>query len=130
MSEPATAPESDQDRTERHLAMLRRIGEIGMALLETVQQQAESETPPEPAALAGAFARLSRAVRQTIALESKLVEERRSREAQAAHTGGWSHLQDAVERQRKAQQAAKVRARVARAIEWEADSDAAEDLLA
>src|SRR5579862_904245 len=123
-------PESDEDRIERHLRMLRRMAEIGMDLLETVREQAQAEPPPDPVALGNAFARISRAVRQTMVLEAKIAEERRTRAAEAPRPTNYNPMLEAVERHRKEDRMAKVRARVAKAIQREAEANEVEDLAA
>ena len=79
------------ERRERHLRMLRELGEIGMTLARAVGQRALEEakaldqagaeaSSAEPAArksgpdLALVFTRLSRSVRQTLALEQRIAE--------------------------------------------------------
>ncbi len=91
----AIPPDPDQaERTARHSAMLRELAEIGMALARALGQQAlaalEAPAPeaPETAPPASsrsapvrpdpglAFARVARAVRQTIALEARIIADR------------------------------------------------------
>jgi hypothetical protein len=61
--------------------MLDRLAEIGMDLAETVRSCARGEATPEQAKafegvdLSLAFARIARAVRQTVALKAKLADE-------------------------------------------------------
>ncbi|HWK45577.1 MAG TPA: hypothetical protein VNT30_12710, partial [Stellaceae bacterium] len=77
------------ERTERHLRMLRRLAEIGMELAEAVGRQAleQAKVAPDQAAseptgtpqkagpdLGLVFTRISRAVRQTVALEARIAE--------------------------------------------------------
>ncbi|HWK45846.1 MAG TPA: hypothetical protein VNT30_14085, partial [Stellaceae bacterium] len=72
------------ERTERHLRMLQRLAEIGMELAEAVGRQAleQAKAASEPAGtpqkagpdLGLVFTRLSRAVRQTVALEARIAE--------------------------------------------------------
>jgi len=80
------APSSESsERTERHLRMLQRLAEIGMELAEAVGRQAleqakaasePAETPRQPGPDLGlVFTRLSRSVRQTVALEARIAEE-------------------------------------------------------
>ncbi len=87
---PPTPPEeAAAERTARHLAMLRELAEIGMALARALGQQAlvalappAPETPePAPAPPSRidpglAFARVARVVRQIIALEARIVADR------------------------------------------------------
>ncbi|HWK44213.1 MAG TPA: hypothetical protein VNT30_05820, partial [Stellaceae bacterium] len=72
------------ERTERHLRMLQRLAEIGMELAEAVGRQAleqakaasePAETPRQPGPDLGlVFTRISRSVRQTVALEVRIAE--------------------------------------------------------
>ncbi len=68
---------------ERHLPVLDELVQIGMELARAIRRQAiepgADGTPPDAAALANGFARVSRAVRQTVALGKKLDEEQRQR---------------------------------------------------
>jgi hypothetical protein len=83
MTEPATpsataAPTAlDRARAliEPQLRLLGRLAEIGLDVAETVGQQARGETEaPAKGDLSLAFARVSRAVRLTVALQQKLVD--------------------------------------------------------
>ncbi len=79
-----------QQRTERHLRMLAELGAIGMDLARALHRQAMSEAAEVPAGPpsdatpnrgpqadpALQFARIARAVRQTVALEARLAEDR------------------------------------------------------
>ncbi|HEX4260622.1 MAG TPA: hypothetical protein VHY76_05940, partial [Acetobacteraceae bacterium] len=85
------APSTDPERTARHLAMLRELAEIGMALARALGEQAlaaleapatpdaaapQAEATPQPSTARTdpglAFARVARAVRQCIALEARI----------------------------------------------------------
>jgi hypothetical protein len=71
---PAQAPEA-MERRGRHLRMLAELAEIGMELAREVRLQAVEAAPPGRVIKADpvvAFARLGKAVRQTLALESKV----------------------------------------------------------
>ncbi|HEX4260480.1 MAG TPA: hypothetical protein VHY76_05220 [Acetobacteraceae bacterium] len=84
----AIPPDPEQaERTARHLAMLRELSEIGMALARAIGEQAlaalETPSPSDPQAVPTApapnrtdpglaFARVARAVRQCIALEARI----------------------------------------------------------
>jgi len=79
MSASADPPPNLTDpalRAARRLRMVERLGEIGMDLTELLQQQAHAAVAADPAStLEGLdlkFARLSRAVRLTLALEERL----------------------------------------------------------
>ena len=68
------------DRAERHARVLRELTEIGMDLAREVRRQAlEAGTDIPAADLALEFSRIARAVRQTVALEAKLAEDRQAR---------------------------------------------------
>jgi len=131
---PAEPPIPDASRcggddaamVERQLALLGRLAEVGLNIAIAIERQAQGAAPdarPEDSVppevfhgdLALAFARVSRSVRMTIALQSKLIGERRR---------GWvepARVPAADGREAR-------RARVQRAIEqmaWE-DHEAAE----
>ena len=80
------APDPAAARTERHLHMLAELAEIGMDLAREVRRQAldTSEDAPSAADLALTFSRIARAVRQTVALESRLAEPPQPRHAERA----------------------------------------------
>jgi alkanesulfonate monooxygenase SsuD/methylene tetrahydromethanopterin reductase-like flavin-dependent oxidoreductase (luciferase family) len=114
------------DMAERHGRILAELSELGLGLARELQERAlAAETPQEAADLADAFHRISRSVRQTLALEAKLERERRRRAQE-----------DAIEElrtrpQRAERRAADVRRAVERLIWSEAESDErAEELLA
>lgn len=74
------------DMAERHGALLAQLAERGMALACALQERAlAAETPAEMRDLALAFHRISRTVRQSLALEAKLARDgdRAAREARA-----------------------------------------------
>jgi hypothetical protein len=75
---PADPTPTPADRTERHLAMLARLAEIGMEIAEEAGRQAPGEAGkgPQAADPALSFARTARAVRLTIALEARLAADR------------------------------------------------------
>ena len=109
-------------RTERHLRMLEDLAEIGMDLARTVQRQAHEQVAADldAAALGLAFSRIARAVRQTVALEARLGEDRQAKTA--ARIAGEIHTRIARHRR-------EVRAVVAQAIEADADESDIENLL-
>ena len=70
------------DMGERHGRMLARLAEWGMSLAERLHDQAlAAETPAEAAEAALAFQRVSRSVRQSLALEARLARDAHLREA-------------------------------------------------
>src|SRR5260370_12559761 len=121
--------------------MLAELAEIGMDLARAVRRQAldhaESEQADAPQVdapdrigggdLALVFSRIARAVRQTVALEAKLAEDRRalhqSEEAEQAQRAA------TIARERKARQKARVKRIVEQAIDAEAEGSDREDLL-
>jgi hypothetical protein len=79
MSPPPVTPDAldpASARTERHLALLAELADIGMDLAREVRRQAldPSEDAPSASDLALTFSRVARAVRQTVALEARLAE--------------------------------------------------------
>jgi hypothetical protein len=121
--------------------MLAELAEIGMKLARAVERQALDQAVPEEADtpqagapdrsgggdLALVFSRIARAVRQTVALEAKLAEDRRalhqSVEAEQAQRAA------TLARERKARQKARVKRIIEQAIDAEADGSDREDLL-
>jgi hypothetical protein len=65
------------ERAEQRLTMLRRLAELGMKLAEELTQRtlAASKDPEPRHDPAGSFARVSRAVRLTLALEAKVDQD-------------------------------------------------------
>jgi hypothetical protein len=69
---------SPAEMAERHGRMLAELAELGLGLARELHGRALSaETPQETAQLADAFQRLSRSVRQSLALEAKLQRDAR-----------------------------------------------------
>lgn len=73
-------------RTARHLRMLERLSEIGMELAEAIGREAlaepgEGEVRRSAGDRGPVFARVARAVRQTVALEARLANDAQTREA-------------------------------------------------
>lgn len=113
------------EMAERHGRILARLSELGLSLAEATHERAlAAETPKEAAELGLAFHRISRSVRQTLALEARL-EREGQRELAEMRVQAARDQADAAER-RKAQ----VRLAVEREIwdEYE-DSEEIEDLL-
>src|SRR5579862_4337993 len=76
----ALPPETADERSERHLRILAELEEIGMDMARAVRKRAlESEDQANIAECGLVFARLSRAVRQTVGLENKLALDRDKR---------------------------------------------------
>jgi hypothetical protein len=75
-------PQPDEARTQRQLAMLQELAEIGMRLARALEAEAlaPAEEPKPPSRFGGGdlgliFSRIARAVRQTLALETRLAGE-------------------------------------------------------
>jgi hypothetical protein len=69
-------PAEGASRRERQIAVLGEIAEIGLSIAREIEAQLTArEMPPEKAAIA--YGRVARAVRLTIALQSRLVAEAR-----------------------------------------------------
>ena len=128
-------------RVGRHMRVLEELAEIGMRLARDVERQALADEPrlaalPDPALLNSAgrartdwalvFARIARAVRQTVALEAKLAAEaeERGRQVSAAED-----RRAALQKTRVRQQKVRVKRLVEDAIAAEADAGEAEGLL-
>jgi hypothetical protein len=83
---------SPAEMAERQGRMLAELAELGLTLARELQARAlAAETPAETAQLAEAFHRISRSVRQSLALEAKLQREavrdaRDQRETEARET--------------------------------------------
>ena len=118
---------------QRHGRTLARLTELGLALAERTQAQAvaalDAEDPEAAADLGLTFHRISRSVRQSIALEAKLVRDAARAEREAA---------DEAERKRTAilrdpvamvRRKAAVREAIERLIWTEREGEEAEELL-
>jgi hypothetical protein len=122
-AEPMLADPSS-DRAERCLRILQELAEIGMALARAVRTRALAAKDPAAAVDLGlSFSRIARAVRQTVALEAKLDQDRQAAASERAER----RARDA--RQQADRHKAKIRGLVERAIDSEASGEAAEDLL-
>ena len=111
-------------KMERQDRILAELSELGLTLARGLHAKAlAAETAEEAQALGLAFHRISRSVRQTIALEAKLDRERRRQDHDDRRDA--EQRDEAKARQRKAQ----VRSAVERAIWAEAEGDEAELLI-
>lgn len=82
---PRTAPEWARTLAERQLAMLGELAELGLDLARAVGRQANAcDSPAELQGMGLTYARVSRAVRLTIALQSKRMDDLLALEAGAA----------------------------------------------
>src|ERR1700751_6093350 len=116
---------SATDMTERHGRIRAELSELGLIAARDLQVRLlAAETPKDAAELANALHRLSRSVRQSLALEARL-----HRDAQAAER---DDRRDAERQQaaRRETRKAQVRAAVERLIWTEAEAYETEDLLA
>jgi hypothetical protein len=88
MNMPATLPETPADwaraMVERQLQMLGRLAEAGLEIAVALEAQAKGGPVVVEGDIAMAYARVARAVRQAILLQSKLIEGLRDREQAAA----------------------------------------------
>ncbi|MDB5424473.1 MAG: hypothetical protein JWQ29_1889 [Phenylobacterium sp.] len=117
MSDPA-------DMAERHGRILTRLAELGLSLAEELHAGAlAAETPKAAGDLVLAFHRVSRSVRQTLALEAKLERDRRLGEREARAEG----VREA--QARVARRKAQLGAVVERACWTEVEGDEAERLV-
>ena len=90
------------DMAERHGRMLKRLGEMGMALAEETYEAAlAAKDPQERERLKASFHRLSRSVRQTLALEARLEHERHRQLIEAERHAG--EVRQARVKRRRAQ---------------------------
>jgi hypothetical protein len=91
------AGETERERAERHVAMLRELGQVGMDLIHGIRD-AIAEDPGRVAELAMPYARVAAAVRQSVAHEAKLAAELGERERKAAEPEQPSRVQQAYRR--------------------------------
>src|SRR5690606_37670309 len=79
-------PTPAEAMTERHARILGRLAEIGMALVEDLASAAlAAEAPAEKATLASACHKLSRSVRQSLALEARFTRDAERARHEAQH---------------------------------------------
>jgi hypothetical protein len=123
-AEPISADPSS-DRPERRLRILQELAEIGMELARALRTQALAAKADPAAAvdLGLSFSRIARAVRQTVALEARLEQDRQAAAAERAER------QARDTREQADKHKARIRDLVERAIDAEASGGAAEDLL-
>ena len=91
--EIAAAAEPSDPRIERQLEMLGRLAEVGLNIAIALERQATGadDAEAEPVTRGDiplAYARVSRAVRQTLALQSRLIADLKDRAAAAAGAAG------------------------------------------
>jgi hypothetical protein len=91
------AGETERERAERHVAMLRELGRVGMDLIHGIRD-AMAEDPGRVAELAMPYARVAAAVRQSVAHEAKLAAELGESERKAAEPEQPSRVQQAYRR--------------------------------
>ncbi len=142
MSEPASplpnTPETDGSAggevlarawIERQLAMLDRLAEAGLEAALAIERQAKEAGPDvDLNRISMAYDRVSRAVRMTIALQSKLVEDVKAREAAAAEKRAEAEDDDAWPDEEERRKAGISRI-VGRVIEAERQDDREIDRL-
>jgi hypothetical protein len=110
---------------DRHAPILAELAELGLSLARAVHEKAlAAETPAELAEMTLAFHRISRSVRQTLALEAKLERDRARRDLEVRAEADRGR-QEAAERRKR-----QVRIAVERTIWAERESyDEAERLI-
>ncbi len=83
----AAAPDLARAQLERQLWVLGHLAEGGLEIARAIEQRAISDESPDAVLDAAplAYARVSRAVRMTILLQSKLIADLQTLEAKAAH---------------------------------------------
>jgi hypothetical protein len=122
-AEPSAAG-SEAGRRARHLRILADLADIGMELVQHVRQRALAEEAAPEADPVLAFARVARAVRQTVALEARVAaggfDTPSPVSRRAAPSDGASRLWDSK---------LKAKVRVKEAIACGAEPGDAEDLL-
>jgi hypothetical protein len=92
--------ESDKDRAERHSRMCAELGEIGMKAVRKLSDRLEAaETDVEVERCTRSLQRMSRDLRLTMALEERLVHERRKgfREARVDRQKAIAHRRKQVD---------------------------------
>ena len=112
------------EMAERHARVLAELSELGLTLARDLQARAlVAETPEDAAGLANAFHRISRSVRQTLALEARLERDRKRAEREDFAE---AQRQDRARVEKRSDQ---VRASVERLIWTEYEEDEAERLI-
>ncbi len=126
-------------RAAKRLQMLQELAEIGMDLARAVHRQALAEAPaieagegavahpPAGGDLGLVFSRIARAVRQTLALEARLEQERSARDRAAGQGPGRQGVEAKWRARRRRQEVSSF---VEQLIEAESDRDDVEHLLA
>jgi hypothetical protein len=81
MTEACPIPDPAEARAQHRFVVLRELTDLGMGIARDVRRQAAEPAAPgaPPVDFGLQFARIARAVRQTVALEARLDEERRVR---------------------------------------------------
>ena len=95
--EAAGPSDPDAAREAQLLAVLARLTELGMVVAERLAAKVEAELEIDMGEVGTAFAKISRGVRMTVMLESKLLKERRLRREglEAAHEAKLAALREA-----------------------------------
>ncbi len=139
-SQPSELSRESEARATRQMRMLQELAEIGMQLARAVGRQVAERTQEDPggadtdlaadlaADLALVFSRISRAVRQTIALEARL--DRELLQAQKAENAAMAEQARAAERALARRRKHAVREAVQEALDAEACGPELEALLA
>jgi len=87
----------DGERTEQLLRVMARLTELGMVLAEKLVARVEASEEVDAGEVGTAFAKISRSVRMTVMLETRLLKERRLRRdgLEAAHEAKLQALREA-----------------------------------
>ena len=83
MFEDFNTPDVEEAEDPWGRDLLRELAEIGLKLAKAVQEEAEAQDGKSASDLAMTFARVARAVRQTVALEAKLERDQTVQELRA-----------------------------------------------
>jgi hypothetical protein len=85
---------------EQQIALLGELAEAGMAVAMAIRDQVVAGEGGNPIALANAYARVARAVRMTILLQSKLIQQLLDWDRQAARPAAQSQHEALVDQRR------------------------------
>jgi len=93
---PGAAPAGGvRARVDRQLRMLDRLAEVGLEIAVALEAQAKGGDPVVQGDIAMAYSRVARAVRQTIMLQSRLIEDLQAHETSRAAGRAAAHARAA-----------------------------------
>jgi hypothetical protein len=91
-----------QEMTERHSAALARVAEMAERLaMKHADRALETEDPKIEASATAAFQKATRVMRQSMALEAKLIRDAEQGVREAKHRAEWSNLSATHDRRRQ-----------------------------